>query len=303
MSFEYYVYGFRVKTNMELHMLSLYNGQKTLGEIELIIVIEKVNGNFDDWIINVELGREKSILKIGNNVIYHINHIENVIEVLSHDKNCVESTILNLPFALFFIKKDMLLLHASSVKNKNEIIPICAPKGTGKTTVTFGLTQFYDFFSDDTLLVDCREGKLLGYYGTRWGKLKKDSFELLKINEDFDAFKKNIQNKAYYCLQKNDNNESSEQGLLTKLFFMRRENGSTKSAKIDNIFARKMLLHTNICGTATLGYEYCKLVENNPVYIYILKNCDFTKITISNSEPEFYETIGKIKQIMDGGNR
>ena len=201
---EYYVYGYILKSNKDLHMLTPYTGQANQGEIKLNIKINDIwNRTNNNPNISVQYKKNEVVLDIGKMVEYRIYYTENQIFVDATDFAWVESTFLNLPFALFFSQKNMLLLHASCLSIGKIIVPLCAPKGTGKTTATVGLSKFYNFYSDDTVLLRLENGNVLGYYGTRLVKLTKDSYDYLISDDGFEVLSKNLQGKAYFEVHEN----------------------------------------------------------------------------------------------------
>ena len=298
--YEYFLYGHLLISNVELHMLDMYNGQTILGEVTLnVLVQEKKDFQcLDD--IYTEFSEDYSLLVIGDKVEYGIFSKQNLISVKTSDLVWFESTILNLPFAILFAMNDMLLLHASSLINVDTIIPICASKGTGKTTLSVGLSNHFPFYSDDTLLIELSNKEVQCFSGSGWVKLNKDSYNLIGAKEDFDSLKKNVQGKAYYSLRPMVNASHYE---LNTLFFLHREGEKVKCEKITGGFNRKLLLHSNICGTGTLGYEYCKMIDRNSVFNFLLDNMNFFKITMCDNLDEFPQSVKEVKAIISSITR
>ena len=294
---EYYVYGYILKSNKDLHMLTPYTGQANQGEIKLNIKINDIwNRTNNNPNISVQYKKNEVVLDIGKMVEYRIYYTENQIFVDATDFAWVESTFLNLPFALFFSQKNMLLLHASCLSIGKIIVPLCAPKGTGKTTATVGLSKFYNFYSDDTVLLRLENGNVLGYYGTRLVKLTKDSYDYLISDDGFEVLSKNLQGKAYFEVHEN---AEIDLGHVEKVFFLQRAGNEVKAEIISNRFTRKILLHSNICGTGTLGYEYCKSIEKNYLFKFLLDNFEFLKIIVRDDKVQLSMTLLEIKQIID----
>ena len=294
---EYFVYGYILKSNKEFHMLTPYKGEKNQGEIQTRIFIDdNWNRDFNNQSISVDYKENVVILRIGRMVEYQISHTDNQIFVYSTDFAWVESTFLNLPFALLFSQKNMLLLHASSLVIGKKIVPLCAPKGTGKTTVSMGLSRFYSFYSDDTLLLKMENENILAYYGTKHVKLTKDSYDFLIADDCFERLNKNLQGKAY--VEVNENIET-DLGQIENLFFLQRKGNDVSVKKIFDKFTRKILLHSNICGTGTLGYEYCKIIEKLDLFQFLLNHLDFFKITVRDDKTQLETTLLEIKQVID----
>ena len=296
---QYFVYGYVLKSNMEFNMLTPYQGQQIQGEIQVHVCINnQLIKNNASQNIQVNYEGDEMFLKIGGIVEYRICPQENKLYICATDFAWVESTFLNLPFALFFSHKNMLLLHASSLIYNNIVIPLCAPKGTGKTTVSLGLSKFYPFYSDDTLLLKIENGELMGYYGTKYIKLNKDSYDILICDDGFEMLYKNVQGKAYVSMIGNAD-DGLIRGGVDKLFFLQREGETVSSERITNKFNKKILLHSNICGSGTLGYEYCKYIEKSSIFKFIIENFEFIKIIFCNNKERIGTTLGEIKEIIE----
>ena len=296
--FEYFVYGHKLISNIRLHILESFNGQTTIDFIIFTVHIDKSIKYNSNRTIETFFDDNKCILTLGNKTTYIIEPFKNRIKVITSDFIWMESTFLNLPFAIFFALKNMLLLHASTLIDYNNIaIPLCANKGVGKTTTSIGLSNFFDFYSDDTLLINLENNKLNCYFGTKFIKLNKDTFSLMNSNKKFENFKKNIQGKAYYNFGKEIKEISG--AYINKLYFLKREWGETRMDTISHPFKKKMYLHINICGTSTLGYEYCKIIVKNIVFDYIISNVEFFKLTLKDDLKYFGETIKSAKRLID----
>lgn len=294
--FEYFVYGYKLNSNKEFHMLTPYKGQINQGEIQIQIFIgNKWHNDLYNENISVDYVENAVILRIGNMVEYRINYRDNQIVVYSTDFVWIESTFLNLPFALFFAQKGMILLHASSLVIGNFIVPFCAQKGMGKTTVSMGLSRFYDFYSDDTLLLKKENHNVFGYYGTNHVKLTKDSYDCLVADGNFVMRDKTVQGKAYV---KTRENIERELGQVENLFFLQRGGDTVSLKKIANKFSRKIMLHSNICGTGTLGYEYCKVIERMDLFDFILEHFCFFKINVRDDKAQLEMTLLELKEVI-----
>lgn len=286
----YYLYGYKVSSNLPLDILDTYNNQPLYGDIEIDITIDEKPIS-DIWYIKVKTENKIIHLDLGENIQYIIDLANNKMLINARNKNVVESTLLNLPFALYGIENDALLLHASSLEMDNQLIPICAPKGMGKTTMSVGLTKYMNFYSDDTVMLRLIKDEIYGFYGIKYAKLTNETIVILNLDINYDNPKYNIQNKRYYNLD----NPIKKSLKLNRLFFLTRQNlEKVEFSNIHNEFNRKITLHANICGATALGYDYCKNVEYNHIFKHILEHCDFIKVDIPNNKDLIHNSLNDI---------
>ena len=294
---DYYIYGFRLFSNIELKNISSFCNQPYNGILRLNFIRKELGESH--WIIKLEENDGKYILNIGDHIIYHICPINNCITVYSSNETLVESTIINLPFAVFAITQNSLLLHASVLVCKNTLIPICASKGTGKTTLTAAMSKFLPFFSDDTLYINLNNGNFATYQGSTTMKMFCDSASALTLSAVSD--KVNIQSKGYYYptlvtesqLKKDDNS-------LCKLFFLFRENRQNiLIEEIKSQHSKNMYLHANICGAEVLGFEYCKRIIHSQLYKKMMLEISFYKLYIPDGLARLPDIAKKTAKLMN----
>lgn len=243
------------------------------------------------------------MLYLGDHITYHISPVEKKITAYASDTTLVESTIINLPFAVFAMSQNALLLHTSVLVNNNKLIPICASKGTGKTTLSAAMSKYFPLFSDDTLFVNLRDGNITTFSGSTVLKMFHDSASMLSLTPTSD--KVNIQNKGYYT-PINIANSKIEQGTnykLSDLFFLSRED--RQAFLIEEItlqYLKDIYLHANICGAEVLGYEYCKYIKSSSLFKKLTSELRFYKMVIPNNLSRLpriaEETVKMIKNIV-----
>lgn len=296
MKYYYYLYGYKVSSNLLLDILDTYNSQSLYGDIEMCISIDEKPLS-DIWYIKVKTENNLIYLDLGENIQYSIDLVNDKMFINARNKNVVESTLLNLPFALYGIENNALLLHASSLEMDNQLIPICAPKGMGKTTTSVGLAKYMSFYSDDTVMLRFIKDEIYGFYGIKYAKLTNETIDILNLDIKYDNPKYNIQNKRYYNLD----NPIKKSLKLNRLFFLSRQNHEkVEFSNIHHEFNRKITLHANICGATSLGYDYCKNIENSHIFKHILAHCDFIKVDIPNNKDLIHNSLNDIVNFLRG---
>ena len=295
--FIYYLYGYKFYSNIEIINAPQFDGQLYFDTLRLIYTETSSGCNY--FGIDVKLEKEYCSIAFGDGTKYEIDSVSGTIQAFATDAQIIESTILNLPFAILAAMRNSLLLHASAIISNNFVMPIFAPKGTGKSTLTAKLSEHIEYFSDDTVYATLNDNKIIAYYGSQIIKLYKDSSDALGLKRFSD--KTNIQGKCYFCPSKVVKN-ASEAYNLHSLFFLTRSEEKHKLIidKINSKNIKSIYLHSNICGIDALGYEYNKMIDGIPLFNKIL-NLDFYKITIpsgfhnlQSSCKEFCEFINHI---------
>mgnify|MGYP002564286627 CR=1 FL=1 len=199
MCFKYYLYGFKILSNCSLNLLDEFCDQVYIDTVNFNVNIQ--NNDFHNNIhIRFYTENDTDYLELSSNISYILDYKNNIIYAQASTMEQIQSTMLNLPFAIFLVRKEMLLLHGSCFCYNKQLIPLCAPKGTGKTTLTAALTKIYPFFSDDTVALLSYNG-IVGYAGSNCIKLTDSSYEALGFDIDLNDLPRNIQNKVYMRMQ------------------------------------------------------------------------------------------------------
>ena len=276
----YSLYGFKLYSQIPLFFLPVYSTQPDPnGELYLeYIQMEIAEAS---WDITFSRESDEYTLRMGASITYRIHAKEKRITAYASNVECVESTLLNLPFAAFATTQHALLLHASSLAYNNTLIPLFATKGTGKTTLSAALSIFFPFFSDDTLYVKLAQGVVEPFAGSRLMKAHDDSANTLNLRPVCN--KRNLQNKGFYrpflAIDKEENLYTNFQ-LNAFFFLFRKKCDSIETEEIISPTLKFLSLHSNICGVETLGFDYCKGVESSAVFLHLLSSSRFYKIYI-----------------------
>lgn len=281
--YSYFIYGYKLISNIVLTNIPIYCAQSYYNGV-LYLKFYKDNMESSSWATSLMINENQNAytLYIGDYVLYRLYPSQNSISVYASDPLYVESTILNLPFAVLAIAKKSLLLHASVFAYEDTLIPIFAKKGTGKTTLAASMSKFYPFFSDDTLYVNPRGDFMRLHAGSRILKMHTDSSSYLGL--DSASKQVNIQNKGYYRSFKTvDGTKPAIDYKLGACFFLKREEQQNLTIEqITKPYLKKIYLHANICGAETLGFWYCTQINSCPLFNKIISESNFYTLAIPN---------------------
>ncbi len=297
--FQYYLYGFKLLSNYELNILDVYSNQIFMDVVTLEISLCDNNCVDDKMFVSVNMRDEIDELELNSNIKYRLDYNSNIIFAQAITLEQIQSTLLNLPFALFLVRKQMLLLHGSGFICNNHLIPICAPKGSGKTTLVSAIVKKrYPFFSDDTIAI-CLHERIVGYSGANCLKLTETAYEALQLHSENCDLRRNIQNKIYLKPPDKWTHRTTCQPIDSIIVIQRENSKKVSLNKVSNTFNKKMLLHFNICGTNSLGYKFCDMVEKSFLFNEITDKVVFYKIIIPNNLEEIEKTADDIAEICE----
>ena len=274
---KYEIYGIVVETNFKIDILI-----PTTPKISMLKII-----NYPLQLYNPDQIKNKYIqIDFQCGLIYLINKFENVILVFSDNINKVISSLFNIPFALFFnnIKKG-LLLHISTVQLKNkDIIGFTGEKGSGKSTITFMLSQYLSLFSDDTLFIS-NDKPHLGYSAGSFIRLNSDVLYMHKQKEIYENAIKNIAGKAYVFPNELGYPSPEEFfGTLKKIYKINRKD--TKSIIVKPIvtkISKILLLIQNLIGKEYISNSELLDTYRSEIFEYLISNVKFYELDVPNN--------------------
>lgn len=197
-------------------------------------------------------------------VIFHIPNNQYVINIISESKLAFQEVLRNKPFGVLCYLLNRTVLHASSIEHRGEIYAFCGPKGMGKTTLSFLLSQKYRLFSDDQLCIRNQADDLfLCYSPDNIQKLTSATLKLFGLPEKCESLHP-VYNKFMYYSP----NISSKNGCpLKAIFILRREehNLPIYVEKINNHSHKIAQILNNTLGKDQLlrmGYATSDIVNN-----------------------------------------
>lgn len=220
---------------------------------------------------------------------YSIDFYSGCIRVKYNSNEDINSTLFNLPAGVLAAYKGDMLLHSSSICDKNRIFAFCAKKGTGKSTIISFLGKKSQIFADDTIYLSANKTRLNSYATFKRLKLNKDIYDIHKTieMEAFDCAKKTTQNKAYADERIGVNfYEDSEGNLpqLSTIFFLHRGQVEKFETKVVSGFPEKMsLLLDNYVGIEYFSSEMIKGIINSNTINNIMSNVNFVHLFVPDS--------------------
>lgn len=149
-----------------------------MNDVESPITVERLEGYY-----RIDLGKYAQ---------YIVYTSRNRIECFAEDFESFFSTIFNLPFSIFFMTRDEVLLHACSMYYNGGLICFAGNKGVGKSTLSHLLDgDDFRLYSDDTL----RISNNVGYRAHNLMKLTQETVDKLSVKDILGV--RNVAGKAY----------------------------------------------------------------------------------------------------------
>lgn len=298
----YWLYGYCIETNRHLDILKTVESENTkFPKMKLNVFIDEEPLFMENKVGYRFISDNIIELIIGSDIKYDISLNENRIDVYARNYDVVRSTIINLPFALFFMYRDFLLLHASAVLINGKLLAFSGNKGAGKTTLVSRLCGKHKLFSDDTILVKRNEdGQMYYCPGLQKMKMTKEMYNLyVPTDDEFDSYPKDLQGKAIVETDNAMSIESFSHTIeLIGICVIRRTNTNKISiSHVKNFFSKTLLLHSCVPGVNLLGLEYNKRIERNSIYKTILDTISLYQLCIPDNLNELDNTVDYIESV------
>ncbi len=177
------------------------------------------------------------------------------------------STLFNVPMSVLMLLHGRLLLHSSAFVHNGLLFPVCARKGTGKSTlIAYAVKQGTLCFCDDTLPLLLCDSKLIAVKGAEWIKMDKNTCDMLQYGA-FGEYRKNWNQKAYVPAESHGSSASVER--LFYLFYG--EKGNVLYPVHSNIYARSLIFE-NIVGVAWFEDTLLKAVKHNEIFRFLCEH-------------------------------
>ncbi len=175
---------------------------------------------------NGKILNNASVIDFKCNLTYVIYNNDNLIEAYTDNIEKVISSFFNIPLALFLERDNALILHASSIEIDGNVFAFSGNKGMGKSTLTFLLSQYYNFYADDTLVIKYEQKQMKLMRVTSYIRLCNDTYKNITQLDNFDDYLHNVMGKAYVSpADTNFKNSSVDIGRLKSIFFLERASG------------------------------------------------------------------------------
>ena len=239
-TYRYYIYGEIIISNIELPLLETI----TLDECEESNI--QLNVSFgcikksSDTGVNISKSNNLYTITISDVVKYNVYENENRIDCLAENFETFFSTFFNIPFSIYFLLREELLVHCCSILMQKKCICIAGEKGTGKSTLVSLLNDDEcTIFGDDTLRV---RKNLIAYRAHNLIKITDETANNLAIPYHISQYT-NLTGKRYGILP--INNGGCSVNALVELYL---NESVVKLRKIDNALNRNIVLRRNIVG-------------------------------------------------------
>ncbi len=282
-----------------IHIPFLYEETNDNVERFKVIYLKVYYENYDN-----KSNGESVVIDFNYNLTYIIYQNDNLIEVYTDSDEKVISSFFNVPLSIYMMRDNAVILHTSSIEIEGKIFAFCGEKGAGKSTLTFLLSQTYNFFSDDTLLLKKEKGGLYARNIISIMRLCKDTYEKITQLNNFDNYQHNVVGKAYVSPE-NVNFKTScvNFGQLKAIFFIKRISEPIfKLHKIDSSIVKYINIVNNIVGSHYIRNEWLleehtkellkPIVDNVTMYkLYLPSNFEFIKENFTQFLKEVLEKM------------
>ena len=156
------------------------------GSADVVIRAGDVPESLDDAEfagVSYQVSGEEFLLKVPNGVRFIVRGGEEIIYQRKPDVTDREVALflLGSAWGALCFQRDLLPLHASAVLIDGRVYAFTGQSGAGKSTLAAALSdRGYDFFADDTVIIDTSavDGEVLCYAGQKDLKLWNDALEL-----------------------------------------------------------------------------------------------------------------------------
>lgn len=292
----YQIYNYKVNSNIVLEHL-IYSKNQSAFDINLKFNVGDIDRN---RYCECMISQDYYILNLYN-IIYKINKLGNQIEVYCRDLEFFYSSCYNIPFSIISYINKNILLHSSAIEKHNKIIAFCGKKGQGKTTLVSYLSKYYNFYTDDTMILKLNNGLCLCERSNSPLKMNEDILTMHDgEHELYTISRKNVLQKAYINPRDIKVNISEKnKSVLDKIIILNRnknENSEIRIRKIDDYVSINSLILTNIVGSKYFPYEIISDYTNFKIYSYIINKIDFYILDY----PTSLESLENVKHVLEG---
>lgn len=280
--FFYHWFCMTLVSNCELSTLRIAEASEGNNQVFLHInIADDANITIRDT-ADINEDKRYFYLNLRGVVKYTIDKEHDIIYADSSNIKYIEDSLLNLPAALFFLGRGLIVLHASSVyDDDNNAYAFCAPKGTGKSVFCLSLLDRFSFLSDDSLLVLSEKGlKVCG--GSNLIKMSENASRFFcEKNIIIKKSEKALESQKY--LFYSDRSEVSGTRNLKAMFYI--ERCETEAPDISGFLTKnekKYFFLQNVIGLKHMSNLSLQNVFDYNVGISVLSDVPVIKMEIPN---------------------
>lgn len=281
-SYYYYIYGEFVKINIQMPLLNeiVYPSNQRIINVDIKYgVAEKIN--------YIKRKKDYYIVSCASAALYKIYESESKIECVAIDFESFFSTFFNLPFSVYFLLRNEVLLHCCTMNTRDKAICFSGEKGIGKSTLTALLNnERCHLFSDDTLHI---KKDMSIHKAHNLIKFTTETLNSLKINFQVTDTE-NLMRKKYSIFP-----ESKYVGNLSAVIQLVKGENDFFLKNIDGFLSVKNIFHKNIVGIHLFDkYLFAKMLE-----LKFYENLQFYILTIPNNLKVLIPKKEKIFQLIE----
>lgn len=249
MDFYYNIYGLRTKCNVAMNLLSeLTNCQDY--DLEIVVNYAVLPCSDKIKISETEMGYKIVLCSYAHYTVYSNR---NKIECIATDFEAFFSTLFNIPFSVYFLLREEVLLHCCAMLHKNQLICFMGEKGVGKSTLTMLLNgEVLKQYSDDTLRISTMKRAFRAH------NLVKYTSETVAIVEHNNVTNKhNLSGKTYAYLCEQDVSVT-----VSHIFAVKRSNSPYFKISAISPLTQVAFILDNIVGIKYFDHKLLKLAIN-----------------------------------------
>ena len=233
--FSYFIYGLTAQLNIQLPFLE----QEKVDTVDLYIHVEFID--ISDSTVSWPEKKNAYFLDLSPYGIYYVHSERNRIDCYAPNLQSFFSTVFNVPFSIYFLFRNELLLHTSSMLYKGSLLCFSADKGKGKSTLVSYLNHCKELriYADDTLRV-AKGG--LAYRANHLIKLTDETVNSFQTNTN--CLGRNVTQKQYFEFKTCDQKVKCQNIIVIE----RDTSNTINFFRIENMVEKKLVLSNAIVG-------------------------------------------------------
>ncbi len=185
MPFDYFAFGFRIRSDWELPELA---GPAGAADLPLVRVCRGSVGTiasprYEDAACSV--GDDDYILNVPGVARYRVRHGEDMIieSIAGGDPERLRMFLVGTALSVLCLQRGLLPLHAGTIEAGRRAIAFAGGSGAGKSTLCAHFENGgYNILSDDVCMIDVRRDHSVVWPGLPHMRLRRDAAALLERN-------------------------------------------------------------------------------------------------------------------------
>lgn len=296
MNYYYLLYGFDVSSNVQLP-LPIFTGSAE----KIFLCVHYENTNTLTQSISIETQSDtRAIVTVSPYGHYVVDVSKQQIDAYCPNINALISTLFNLPFSVYALFTNRVLLHATGIRTPHGLILFSGDKGAGKSTFATAACKKHDniqLFCDDTVLADS-EGHF--FRGDNHIKLCDDTATEYTEQNEFSG-RTNVTGKKYVCLEKTSPEYVSyaAKGLYV---LSRRKQAGWVIRNCENNSLRTSILFGCIVGIGVMPISLYRNISSNPTFKRLANELPIGRIYLEDNRNCLEQTVSEIMSSFQEAN-